>query len=136
MKEENTCLQNRVAIAESNAAEIYLQGALSDTHLGDCQTFYDWCRCTVGTLEHNIKRAVEAEARAEAAESIAGQLQGLVRTAREQLNDLLSDEDLDDEKLRAASEDLLPNMVDGFGAALHARQLALAQEGAAEGGKE
>jgi hypothetical protein len=28
----------------------------------------DWCRCTVGTLEHNIKRAVEAEARAEAAE--------------------------------------------------------------------
>jgi hypothetical protein len=41
MKEENTCLQSRVAIAESNAAEIYLQGALSDTHLGDCQTFYE-----------------------------------------------------------------------------------------------
>jgi len=36
------------------------------------------------------------------------------------LNDLLVDEDLDDEKLRAASEDLLPNMADGLRRSLRA----------------
>jgi hypothetical protein len=57
-------------------------------------------------------------------------LRAALETAREQLNGLLMDEDLDDEKLRAASEELLPNMVDGFSAVLNARQLALQpQEG-------
>jgi hypothetical protein len=65
-----------------------------------------------------INRAEKAEAHAAALDSINGQLQGLIRTAREQLNDLLVDEDLDDEKLRAASEELLPNIVDRFTAAL------------------
>ncbi len=69
----------------------------------------------------------EANARAEAADSVNGQLQGLIKTAREQLNNLLVDEDLDDKKLRDASEGLLPNIVDRFTAAL-ARKSAIADE--------
>jgi hypothetical protein len=30
----------------------------------DCPTWYDYCRCTVGTLIHNIKRADDAETEA------------------------------------------------------------------------
>lgn len=71
------------------------------------------------------ERAERAEAERDRLDSINGQLQGLIRTAREQLNDLLVDEDLDDAKLREASEELLPNIVDRFSAALR----AAAQEG-------
>lgn len=75
--------------------------------------------------EQSIELGKKAEARVERLEaalreldSINGQLQGLIRTVRGQLNDLLLDEDLDDEKLREASDGLLPSIVDRLTAAL------------------